>query len=68
MVRGGSFGRYLNGQLVYLQQGALFGVPFDLKMLELRGTPAPLLDDVANDPSTAGGQFDFSPRMERLYT
>jgi serine/threonine-protein kinase len=60
LVRGGSFGRYVNGQLVYLQQGVLFGVPFDLKKLELRGTPAPLLDDVASDSNSAGGQFDFS--------
>ncbi len=60
LVRGGSFGRFVNGQLVYLQQGVLFGVPFDLKKLELRGTPAPLLDDVASDLNSAGGQFDFS--------
>jgi len=66
LVRG-SFGRYVNGQLVYVQQGVLFGVPFDLKKLELRGTPAPLLDDVANDPTEGGGQFDFSQNGMFVY-
>jgi Tol biopolymer transport system component/tRNA A-37 threonylcarbamoyl transferase component Bud32 len=68
--RGGYFGRYLStssgatsnrvGQLVYVHQGTLLGVPFDLDRLEVRGTPAPLLEDVAGDPVTAGGQFDAS--------
>jgi serine/threonine-protein kinase len=38
----------------------LFGVRFDLDTLEVRGTPVPLLDDVAGNTATAGGQFDFS--------
>jgi Tol biopolymer transport system component len=38
----------------------LFGVAFDLGRLELQGTPAPLLDDVAASPLLGGGQFDFS--------
>src|SRR6266851_3778819 len=63
--RGGYFGRYLAtsnraGELVYVHQGTLFGVPFDLDRLEVRGTPAPLLEDVAADRITAGGQFAFS--------
>ena len=41
--RGGYFGRYLpNGHLVYVHQGTLFAVGFDLDRLEVRGTPAPL--------------------------
>ena len=48
--RGGYFGRYLaGGYLVYIHQGTLFGVPFDLDRLEVRGTPTPLLEDVAGD-------------------
>ena len=66
LVRGGYFGRYVNGQLVYLQQSVLFGVPFDLKKLELRGTPAPLLDDVVSN-TTAGVQFDFSQNGTFVY-
>jgi serine/threonine-protein kinase len=58
---GGYFGRYLpTGHLIYVHQGALFGVPFDLDSLRVRGTPVQLLDDVAANPVTGGGQFDFS--------
>src|SRR5207237_1541595 len=59
--RGGYFGRYLpDGHLVYLNQGTLFGLPFDLSRLEVGGKPTPLVDDLAGNTSTAGGQLDFS--------
>jgi serine/threonine-protein kinase len=47
--RGGLFGRYLpSGHLIYIRQGTLYGVPFDLGRLETRGPPAPLVEDVAD--------------------
>ena len=59
--RGGYYARYLpSGHLVYLHQGVLFGVKFDPDTLEVHGSPVPLLDDVAANPVTGGGQFDFS--------
>jgi serine/threonine-protein kinase len=59
--RGGYFGRYLpSGHLVYVHQGTLFGMPFDLGKLEARGTPVPLLDDVAAASSYGSGQLDLS--------
>jgi Tol biopolymer transport system component/predicted Ser/Thr protein kinase len=65
LVRGGYFGRYLptngsTGHLVYIHEGVLFGVPFDPVKLELRGAAVPVLEDMASDTSTAGGQLDFS--------
>jgi serine/threonine-protein kinase len=62
---GGYFGRYFadnrgEGHLVYIHEGVLFGVPFDPDTLQVRGAPSPLLEDVAADASTAGGQLDFS--------
>ena len=60
VVHGGYFGRYLAGHVTYLHQGVLFGVPFDLARLAVRGTPVPLQDDVASDPGTGGGQLDVS--------
>jgi Tol biopolymer transport system component len=66
--RGGYFGRYLpGGYLVYIHQGTLFGVRFDLDRLKVWGTPTPLLDDVAADSNTAGGQFDFSRNGRFVY-
>lgn len=73
MVQGGGyFGRYLAtsnraGHLVFVHQGTLLGVPFDLDRLEVRGTPAPLLEDVAGDTVTAGGQFDVSRNGTFVY-
>jgi Tol biopolymer transport system component len=66
--RGGYFGRYVpGGYLLYLHQGTLFGVRFDLERLEVRGTPVPLLEDVAGNAGTAGGQFDFSQNGTFVY-
>jgi Tol biopolymer transport system component len=61
LQRGGYFGRYLpNGYLLYVHQGTLFGVKFDPDRLEMRGTPAPLLEDVADTAAMGGSEFDFS--------
>jgi serine/threonine-protein kinase len=66
---GGYRGRYLpNGHLLFVHEGVLFGVAFDLERLQPRGVPVPLLDDVADNgaiidpwgnPTFAAGQFDF---------
>jgi len=67
--RGGYFGRYLpSGHLVYIHQGTLFGAPFDAARLEIRGTPAPLLEDVAANSAAGGGQFDFSLTGTLVYS
>jgi serine/threonine-protein kinase len=65
VARGGANPRYLPtgdgvGHLVYLNNATLFAVPFDLAKLETRGTPVPVLYDVAYYPGTGAGQFDFS--------
>jgi serine/threonine-protein kinase len=59
--RGGYYGRYLpSGHLVYVRQGVLFGVKFDPDRLEVHGSPIPVLEDIAANSATGGGQFDFS--------
>jgi len=59
--RGGYYGRYVPpGWLVFVHEGALFGVGFDAERLSLRGTPGPVIQDLAANPMTGGGQFDFS--------
>jgi serine/threonine-protein kinase len=70
--RRGVFGRYLasngsTGHLLYIDQGVLFGVPFDPVRLEMHGTPAPVIEDVAADVGTAGGQFDISQNGTLVY-
>jgi len=59
--RGGYFGRYLpSGHLIYLHEGTLFGVPFDLKRMATRGAPAPVLQEVASNPGPGTAQLDVS--------
>ncbi len=66
--RGGYFGRYLpSGHLVYLHQGTLFAVGFNLDRLEVRGTPAPVLDDVAGNADEGAGQYDVARNGTLVY-
>jgi serine/threonine-protein kinase len=66
--RGGYFARYVpSGHLLYIHQGKLFAVGFDLDRLEVRGTPAPLLEDVAAHMSISGGQYDISRNGTFVY-
>jgi serine/threonine-protein kinase len=61
LQRGGYFGRYLpSGHLVYVHEGVLYGIRLDAEHLETAGTAVPLLEDIATNPISAGGQFDFS--------
>jgi Tol biopolymer transport system component len=73
LVSGGYAPRYLptsesTGHLVFIRQGTLFGVPFDPKRLEVRGTPAPLLNGVGSTSLLDGGaQFAFSTNGTFVY-
>jgi Tol biopolymer transport system component/predicted Ser/Thr protein kinase len=68
LVRGGTFGRYLpSGHLVYINRGTLFAVPFDLDNLAVRGTPAPLLDQIAYSANSGSAQLDFSRSGTLVY-
>jgi serine/threonine protein kinase/Tol biopolymer transport system component len=68
LQRGGTFGRYLpSGHLIYVNRGTLFAVPFDLDRLEVRGTPAPVLDQVGYNPGNGSAQLDFSQTGTLVY-
>ena len=68
LVQGGTFGRYVaSGHLVYVNGGTVFAVPLDLDTLTLRGTPVPLLDEVAYSTANGGAQIDFSTTGVVIY-
>jgi Tol biopolymer transport system component/tRNA A-37 threonylcarbamoyl transferase component Bud32 len=72
LQRGGTFGRYVpasngTGYLVYINKGTLFAVPFDPDKLEARGTPFPVLGQVAYDIDSGFAQFDFSQNGTLVY-
>ena len=59
--RGGYHGRYVaSGHLVYVHDGSLFAVPFDLDRLEASGPGVPVLHGVASNSITGGAQFSVS--------
>ncbi len=68
LVRGGTFGLYLpSGHLVYVNGGTLFAVPFDVKRVEVHGTPAPVLEHVRYRASDGSAQVAFSLTGTLLY-
>jgi serine/threonine-protein kinase len=68
VVRGGTWGWYLpSGHLVYINQGTLFAVAFDADRLEVRGTPAPVLENVAYRVDKGSAQIDFSRTGTLVY-
>jgi serine/threonine-protein kinase len=65
LIQGGATPRFLStsnglGHLVYVSGAALFAVPFDLNTRTTRGTPVPIVDDVAHEQQAGAGQFDVS--------
>ena len=64
--KGGYFARYLpTGHLIYLRQGILYGVRFNLAKLEAQGDAVALVEDVAG--GSVGARFDFSQTGTLLY-
>ena len=66
--------RYLpTGHLVFLRQGTLMVVPFDVDRREVRGLPVPAIANVmqaftaANETNTAAGQFSISNSGSLVY-
>ncbi len=68
LVPSGTWGRYLmSGHLVYVNNGALFAVPFDPNALELRGTPVRVLDEIAYSAAFGCAQIDFTRTGTLVY-
>jgi serine/threonine-protein kinase len=61
VYRGGYYGRYVeSGHLLFVNDGTLFAVPFDLDSLAVVGSTAPVAEGIADDPGSGGAQFDVS--------
>jgi WD40 repeat protein len=57
----GFFGRYTpSGHIVYMQDSALFAVPFDRQRLEILGPPGRVIDGVKSDSSRGSAQLAAS--------
>ncbi|HUS18715.1 MAG TPA: hypothetical protein VMZ25_03620, partial [Terriglobales bacterium] len=68
LVQGGSYGRYLaSGHILYMHEGTLFAVPFDLKRLAVSGKAVPAVEGVITDGDTGTAQYSFSEAGTLLY-
>jgi serine/threonine-protein kinase len=67
-VARGYFPRYLrSGHLVFVRQNTLFAAPFDLRRLELRGTPQPMLDEISGGTKSGARHLDVSNSGTLVY-
>src|SRR5215471_3574743 len=61
LIRGGTNARYVaTGHLVFFRAGVLMAVGFDPAKLEVKGSPVPVLDHVAENPRSGAGQASIS--------
>ena len=68
IVHGGYYARYLpTGHVVYVHNGTLFAVPFDLKRLEVTGQSVPAVDGLKASPTRGAAQFSFSDTGTLVY-
>lgn len=63
LLEGGSYARYVSsGHVVFARAGSLMAVPFDLRRLELSGSPVPVVDGLVTTAVTSGGaEYDVTP-------
>jgi len=60
VVEGATDGRYAGGQIVFIRDGELLSVPFDIEKLETTGTPTVVEKGISQDSGTGAGFFSIS--------
>jgi serine/threonine-protein kinase len=61
VVEGGSDARYLpSGHLLYVVEGTLMGVPFDLRRLSVAGAAVPVVEGVRRSSPSVGGAAQYA--------
>jgi serine/threonine-protein kinase len=61
VLRGAYHGRYVgSGHLLFVREGTLFAIPFDLARLETTGTPVPIVERLIATTLSGAAQFAVS--------
>jgi len=59
--RGGYHGRYVDtGHILYVHEGTMFALPFDVGKLEVRGSQMPVLENLETTVVQGAAQFDVA--------
>lgn len=67
LLRGGTFGRYLTGYLLYVNQGTLFAIALDPDRIVPLGSANAVVNDVAYSPTFGFAQLDTSRTGTLVY-
>ena len=67
VMKGGTFGRYRDGHLVYMDEGTLFAISFDVDRLSTRGTAVPVLPNVSYASTFGFAQLDIARNGTLVY-
>ena len=68
IVRGGSAARYLpSGHLLYVVGTTVLAVPFDVKRLEIRGSPVPVVEGVMRPSGSGAANVAVSANGSLIY-
>lgn len=64
----GAIAKYaLSGHLLFVRDGTLHAVPFDLDTLEVRGSPVPVREGIRGDPASGMYYFDVDAAGNLYY-
>ena len=59
--RGGYYGRYVpTGHVLFVNDGTVFALPFDVEKLRATGTQFPVLEGIEADPTHGSAQYDVA--------
>jgi serine/threonine protein kinase/Tol biopolymer transport system component len=67
LVQGAVYPRYVDGYLLYVQDGAIFAAPFDPQQLRIFGSGVPVVEDVAWNATVGKAGFAVSPNGTLAY-
>jgi serine/threonine-protein kinase len=68
VYRGGTYGRYIStGHLLFVNKDTIFAAPFDIKSLEVTGSPAPIVQEVSYSQTEGFAQYAVADNGTLVY-
>jgi eukaryotic-like serine/threonine-protein kinase len=67
LVKGGSYGMFVNGHLLFARGGNIYAVKMDPATLRVDGAPVPVLQQVATGAANGDARIAISPRGHLAY-